>query len=107
MLGYGLDRTGSRWGQVAGTCVCRDTCSLFIIADYNVWFVVGDSSVSLYLLISKIWLLIIIIIIIMIIITNISLCFTEFLTCLFIYFFLFLFFCAIDKLQVQCAHYVQ
>ena len=22
MLGYGLDRAGSEWGQVAGTCEC-------------------------------------------------------------------------------------
>jgi len=29
------------------------TCSLFIITDYDVWFVVGDSSVSLYMLIPQ------------------------------------------------------
>jgi hypothetical protein len=28
-------------------------CSLFIITDYSVWFVVGDSSVSLYLLVPQ------------------------------------------------------
>ena len=28
-------------------------CSLFIITNYNVWFAVGDSSVSLYLLIPQ------------------------------------------------------
>jgi hypothetical protein len=29
------------------------TCSLFIITNYNVWFVVGDGSVSLHLLIPQ------------------------------------------------------
>ena len=28
-------------------------CSFFIITDYNVWFVVGDSSVSLHLVVPK------------------------------------------------------
>ena len=33
--------------------VYKHTCSLLIITDHNVWFVAGDSSVSLYLLIPQ------------------------------------------------------
>jgi hypothetical protein len=33
--------------------IYQHTCSLFIIACYNVWLVIGDGSVSLYLLVPQ------------------------------------------------------
>jgi hypothetical protein len=33
--------------------IATSTCSRFVISDYNVWFVVGDGSISLYLLIPQ------------------------------------------------------
>jgi hypothetical protein len=54
MLGYGLDRAVSRWGQVAGTCECRNkTPSSIKCGEFLDWLKTGQLLCKEYALWSK------------------------------------------------------